>query len=156
MTKEEEKIIRRFQKKAPIRIFSLTRALGLEIYKHEFPDNISGCIEREDDGSYVIFTNEYHSLNRRRFTVAHELAHYLLHRGLIENGVVDDTLFRSNLSGSLEREANNYAAELLMPGHLILETIEEGIDSIKELADKFQVSEAAMSIRTGIPSFPER
>lgn len=155
MTKEEEKIIEVFQKKLPIRIFSLARALGLEIYKHEFPDNISGCIERQGAGSYIIFTNEDHHINRRRFTVAHELAHYLLHRDMIEDGIVDDTLYRSNLSGSLEREANSYAAQLLMPGHLILEAIEEGINSIKELADKFQVSAAAMSIRTGIPSFPE-
>lgn len=156
MTKEEEKIIRDFQKKPPVKMFSLARELGLEVYRCEFPDNISGCIEREEDSSYVIFTNEDHHINRRRFTVAHEIAHYLLHRDLIEEGVVDDTLFRSKLSGPLEREANSYAAQLLMPGHLILEAIEEGIDSIKELADKFHVSEAAMSIRTGIPSFPEK
>ena len=156
MTREKEKIIRDFQKKPPVRIFSLARALGLEIYKHEFPNNISGCIEREEGGSYVIFTNENHHINRRRFTVAHEIAHYLLHRDMIEDGVVDDILYRSNLSGSLEKEANSYAAQLLMPRHLILEAIKEGIDSIKELADKFRVSEAAMSIRTGIPSFPEK
>lgn len=154
-TKEEiEEIIQSFQEEAPIKVFDLARALGLEVYRtSKLPKDVSGCIHKEENGSYVIFTNKNHHINRRRFTAAHEIAHYILHRDLIEDGmIVDDTLYRSRLSGPLEKEANRYAARLLMPRHLILKVIREGVDSIAELADKFRVSEAAMSIRTGIPS----
>ena len=151
-TEEIEETIRKFQKKAPVRIFTLARELGLELYTtDEFPKDISGRIDREEDGTYVIFTNEDHHLNRRRFTVAHEIAHYVLHRDLIEGGIVDDTLYRSKLSSPLERQANLYAANLLMPEHLIRKAMKSGINSIEELAEKFRVSVSAMSIRLGVP-----
>ena len=151
-TEKIEEIIQSFQEEAPVKIFDLARALGLEVYRtDELPEDVSGCIDRQEDDSYVIFTNKKHHINRRRFTAAHEVAHYVLHRNLIEDGIVDDTLYRSKLSGPLEREANIYAAELLMPRHLILKAIEDGAKSTEELAKKFRVSEAAMSIRIGIP-----
>jgi Zn-dependent peptidase ImmA (M78 family) len=34
-----------------------------------------------------------HHPNRQRFTLAHEIAHYVLHRDLVENGIVDDTMY---------------------------------------------------------------
>lgn len=151
-TEKIEEIVQSFQEEAPVKIFDLARALGIEVYRtSKLPDDVSGCIQKEEDDSYVIFTNKGEPTNRRRFTAAHELAHYILHRDLIEDGIVDDTLYRSKLSGPLEREANVYAAALLMPRHLILKAIEDGAKSTEELAEKFRVSEAAMSIRIGIP-----
>ncbi len=152
MNREEiEKTIIEFKKKIPVRIYKLARELGLEVYKTtQLPEGFSGCIY-EEDGSYVILTNKKDHIHRRRFTVAHELAHFILHRDQIGDGIVDDGLYRSKLSGPLEREANAYAADILMPMEDIIKAIDDGANSVSELAEKFYVSEAAMSIRIGIP-----
>ena len=99
-----------------------------------------------------------HHRNRQRFTVAHELAHYLEHRPhIIGDGLTDDigVLFRSNQSGvsfNMEREANRIAAEILMPEKLLEAAIESGDYKTKrQLADYFGVSEEALSIRLGVP-----
>ena len=59
--------------------------------------------------------------------------------------------YRSRLSGLLDRQANAYAAQILMPTDQIIKAIKDGAKTTKELAKKFRVSEAAMSIRIGIP-----
>ena len=149
---EIDKIIQKHQKNPPVKIFNLARALGIKVFKaHDWENDVSGLIKRKWDGSYVIMTNAKHSIVRRRFTVAHEIAHFALHRDLIGDGIADDALYRSSLGGSIERQANNYAANLLMPWHLINSEFEKGANSIEELAERFRVSKAAMSIRLGIP-----
>lgn len=149
---EIEKIVQKYQKKPPIRVFDLARALGIKVFKaHDWENDVSGLIKKKWDGNYVIMTNAKHPTVRRRFTVAHEIAHFALHRDLVGDGIADDALYRSGLGGSIERQANNYAANLLMPWHLITSELEKGINSIEELAEKFKVSKTAMSIRLGIP-----
>jgi Zn-dependent peptidase ImmA (M78 family) len=81
---------------------------------------------------------------RKRFTVAHELAHYLLHRHLFAAELVDDALYRSGLSTPIEAQAKAFAAELLMPWHLLMPVIDK---PTSELAKIFEVSEQAMKIR---------
>ena len=58
---------------------------------------------------------------------------------------VDDTLYRSQLSSRIEAQANNLAADLLMPWHLLVPVVEK--KGIPELASMFEVSEQAMEIR---------
>lgn len=149
---EIDKLVQEYQESAPVKVFSLARAMKIDLRKSSgLGDQISGLIRKNSDSSYTIVTNATHSTARRRFTVAHEIAHYALHRDLIGDGVTDDVLYRSGLSGQEERQANNYAANLLMPWHLIIPELEKGINSIGELAEKFKVSKTAMSIRLGIP-----
>src|SRR5262249_45759160 len=58
-------------------------------------------------------------LPRRRFTAAHELAHFLLHRGTMGRFRADtDATLREaddDVTERIEREANRFAGELLMP-----------------------------------------
>ena len=56
---------------------------------------------------------------RRRFTIAHEIAHFLLHRDKIGDQLSDDAMYRSSLSSDDERAANRLAADILMPMGLI-------------------------------------
>lgn len=149
-------IISRHQVQPPVQIAKMAREMDVEVYKSEgWPDHISGLIrtdpEHGGESGYAIYTNANHSKRRRRFTIAHELAHYILHRHLIGNGITDDALYRSRLGGSIEREANRFAAKLLMPWNLVTESIEQGIDTVDGLAEKFDVSRSAMSIRLEVP-----
>ena len=143
------------QQSFPIETVPLAEDLGIEVYRvGGWKDDLSGMIKKEGEGkknSYAIYTNKNHPATRRRFTIAHEIAHYLLHKELIGDGIVDDALYRSGLPGKIETEANELAAEILMPWRLIYRAMKEGHNTIPELAEIFQVSKSAMSIRLGVP-----
>jgi Zn-dependent peptidase ImmA (M78 family) len=128
----------------------ISDALGLSVDMHAvFANGESGRIFR--DGSapsgYRIETNGAHSLNRQRFTLAHEIAHFLLHRNQIGDGIVDNALYCSRLGNHMETEANRLVAELLMPAHLMRILWRSGIRSLAQLCNTFEVSEAALRIR---------
>lgn len=140
----------------PVNIEGLIEDLGVElIRKGDLHPRISGQIERLSDGKYRITANKEDTYYRRRFTMAHELAHYLLHRDLIGEGVDDTTAYRSTDLGRFhnarigpehEAEANRLAAQLLMPAAKVREIYRE-LSDVAEVAKKFQVSKEAMGYR---------
>ncbi|MFD0388681.1 ImmA/IrrE family metallo-endopeptidase [Tistrella bauzanensis] len=149
--------VRVFQTEAPVPVVALARRLGLKVYDEETNAAISGRLVRDTarggPSGYAVYVNGAHHRNRKRFTLAHEIAHFLLHRHLLEAGIVeDDALYRSHLSNAIESEANRMAAEILMPWHLIDQAIDQGITAPADLASLFQVSETAMRIRLGLPT----
>jgi hypothetical protein len=81
---------------------------------------------------------------RLRFTIAHEIGHFLLHEG---HAVAERGGAAGGATARLEREADQFAAELLMPEHLVRQAVlEDGADA-RRLADRFEVSAQAMSVR---------
>jgi hypothetical protein len=149
LDKQIHALIRRLQGAAPVNIVGIAKVLGLEVYEsNELPEGIAGKIFRDrkhgGQGEYSIVVRGADNFARKRFTVSHEIAHYLLHRHLFAEGLVDDVMYRSQLSTKQEIEANTLAADLLMPWHLLRPVINRPID---ELAQMFQVSKQAMNIR---------
>ena len=145
-------IIRKHQKSAPVQTIPIAEALGLSCYRvSSWPDTTSGMIVRDEerggDSGFAIYVNAKHSEVRRRFTIAHEIAHYVLHRDLIGNGITEDALYRSGLSDAVEQEANGLAAEILMPRHLVRAWFDKGLRDPVELASMFEVSQQAMEFR---------
>lgn len=144
----------------PTPIESIAEKLGIIIQKEDFDGDLSGILFRDPDG-VIIGVNSLHSNPRRRFTIAHEIGHYILHKG---DPVHIDRGFRVNFRDSKssmaidfeEIEANAFAAALLMPEKKVIETVKkkfkEGIDledntELKKIADEFEVSQQAMLIR---------
>lgn len=148
----------------PVDVRGAATDLGFSISNvAELEDDVSGMfVARGDNG--VIGVNRKHPRVRQRFTIAHELGHALLHRGRMELFV--DTgygvAFRDSRSSTgeikMEREANAFAAALLMPESMVRKEIgelswEHGIDygggkgTLKEMAQRFKVSQEAMSFR---------
>lgn len=157
---DELEIVSRYIASAPVRVAELAEALGLEIVKAPLSPNISGLIEPSETAraKFKIKVNKFERPERQRFTAAHEIAHYLLHRDYIKNGIVDSALYRSNLSSAKEVQANKLAADILMPADLVRkELIELGgkRDEIaaEALARKFKVSVPAMKVRLGINEY---
>lgn len=151
-------IIQAHQDGAPIRLSAIANALGVKVVATTLPSGISGEIRPDPDnaGQFVIKVNRNDSARRQRFTVAHEIGHYLLHSDQIGDGITDDVLYRSEMSDRREAQANRIAADLLMPQHLVDDWLDRArtlkVDNVVGfLADKFNVSEAAMKIRLGIP-----
>src|SRR5690606_683483 len=119
--------------------------------------NISGMLV-DRNGSSIIGVNASHHPNRRRFSIAHELGHALLHDDVSRQFVDSYTVAFRNAASSLgidrhEVEANAFAAELLMPRNEIANYLQEHtLDAHDErqldrMASRFGVSIQALSIR---------
>ena len=145
INKEDIKIIKDNQKSCPVRITAITEEYGIDVYNLSMSSNISGAIIKEGD-KYVIYVNDKHPKNRQRFTIAHEIAHYILHKEKIGDNLTDNAMYRSKLSNVFERQANILAYEILMPVNFVMQFIEEN-KSVSEMASLFKVSEGAMRIR---------
>jgi Zn-dependent peptidase ImmA (M78 family) len=119
----------------------------------------SGFLLR-DEQRVIIGVNSRNAPKRQRFTIAHELGHWLLHKGkplIVDQSVMinkrDDV--SSQATDLEEIEANQFAAELLMPQRFIADAashhLETGIASREELiaalARDFDVSNDAMGWR---------
>ncbi|MCY4357006.1 MAG: ImmA/IrrE family metallo-endopeptidase [Gammaproteobacteria bacterium] len=146
----------------PVPVEKIAKALGANLRFSPLDDELSGMIYIKDCKP-IIGINALHHPNRRRFTIAHECGHLILHRALIKKEVHVDKAFpmlmRDSISSSgvnnMEIEANHFAAELLMPESLLIFAIggktfdidDEGV--VTAFAKNFQVSTAAMRFRLG-------
>ena len=130
----------------PLNIRQVAEYLGLEVVEEPMDDDISGFLEIRS-GRWVVGINSFHHVNRKRFTIAHEIAHFLLH----SDGQTEfrDRTFarRTNDPNHMEREADQFAAELLMPADSVRQKIASGITSLSALATQFGVSALAMKYR---------
>lgn len=150
-------LIEKYSSKMPIPVYDIMRELGLKLGFEAMDDNISGWIERTGDG-YSVAVNVNHPNVRQRFTAAHELGHYIYHRDLLGDGVGDTRAYRaegsdrpnSSVLPIHERQANSFAANLLMPRKAITLLREQGITDAEKMAERFEVSKQAMCIRLGI------
>jgi len=137
-------------------VVAIAGDLGINVWQmSSLPPNISGKIFRDQlnggKSGFSIAVNARDVFVRQRFTVAHEIAHFILHRRLLEQGdLVDDAMYRSGLSTKEETAANRLAADILMPLLLIRGLMAGGISTPESLANKLQVSLPAMRIRLGL------
>ncbi|MBL8824600.1 MAG: ImmA/IrrE family metallo-endopeptidase [Planctomycetia bacterium] len=145
---------------APIDVSAIAKAMGVEVQETPAEDDLSGFLYRDRKRKLaVIGVNADHHPNRRNFTTAHELGHYLLHD--FDDVHVDrhfKVWLRSEASSQgtdiEEKEANLFAAELLMPADFLAHDVEEigtidllDEEVLKELASKYGVSTQAMTFR---------
>jgi Zn-dependent peptidase ImmA (M78 family) len=155
------------QRTIPVPLTALAEALGVTVVRTVFTDlTISGLIILQN-GRATIHVNPQEPLVRQRFTAAHELGHYWLHLRAqhAEGGFVDTKMTieavddpvddlaepaiafrRQNSTGPHERDANRFAAALLMPAPLVRATYNAPAD-LPRLAEWFGVSLGSLAIR---------
>lgn len=156
--REALEITKRYWNDVPVRVFDLARELDLGPRAENLPDEISGMIRRAGDKWEVVF-NARHAKVRQRFTVAHEIGHFIYHRDLLAMGVSDTLAYRAdvnelpneNIKREQEWQANNFAANLLVPNHWLRAAQASGLTDVKELARQFEVSETVMRIKLRMP-----
>jgi hypothetical protein len=152
---DQGSVIRRYQHQAPVDVVGMASALGVNVWEDALDPGISGKLIPDQinggQSGYSIVVNAPEAYVRKRFTVAHELAHFLLHRNAAGAGISDDVYYRSGLSGGMETQANQLAAEILMPFSLINSLFNTGMRDVEGLASALHVSIPAMKIRLGIP-----
>jgi Zn-dependent peptidase ImmA (M78 family) len=146
--------------KVPVPIEVVAQRLDLKTEAAALGDNVSGMLVVENDRGAIGY-NSSHARVRQRFTVAHEIAHFILHlkknrrsQLFIDPFVIfrrDDNSATGN--DKQEVEANRFGAALLMPATLVLKEIKKhGLDLDDEdalgfLAKRFRVSTVAMTYR---------
>ena len=148
--REQMAVIAAHQKARPVLTVPIAKALGLRVYRlASLPTNVAAILRPDPEtGSHGIYVNANQPEEERRFTIAHEIGHHVLHSNLIGPGIVEDVLLRSErLSTTVEAQANQFAANLLMPRHLLEQARGEGIVTITDLAREFRVTRDAMSVR---------
>lgn len=140
----------------PVAVEKIALAQGAQITYETFDGQVSGMLIRDED-RVIIGVNSTHAPVRQRFTIAHEIGHLVMHKG---RPVFIDRLVRINerdgSSDKDERQANAFAAELLMPRTFVTAEIERIFGKrsqtmpeqlVDDLAAKFNVSSAAMGYR---------
>jgi Zn-dependent peptidase ImmA (M78 family) len=145
-------IITRHQVEPPVDVKAIAENLGIGVWEGSLPNNISGKLipDAINGGSarFSIIVNGSEGFTRKRFTIAHEIAHFILHRRQIEAGIIDNALYRSGLSNVQEYQANKLAADILMPRHLVSRVWSQNRNhDLEVIANFFMVSPAAMKIR---------
>lgn len=155
---DQWEILNETRNSVPVPIMSLPAQLGVKLNKAFLSQGISGMLEKQGS-SFLVTVNATDPDTRQRFTLAHELGHYMLHRHLVGDGLDDDRAYRSTDVGKYhntligpkeETEANKFAANLLMPRAAIDREWEKPDATISHMANLFGVSEHAMSIRLGV------
>lgn len=133
-----------------IDVTSLAKNLGCKVKEVVFDNNkIAGTLEINDDDS-TIYVNREDSEERKRFTIAHEIAHFILHKNDGSRSYVDYRqpleYYKDPIDLKKEVQANMLAAALLMPVELVEKEWKINPD-IDDLAQVFHVSRRAVTIR---------
>lgn len=144
-------------------IKDIVKAEGLNIIPYNLGPGVSGTLVIENERGYIGYSPS-ESKQRQRFTIAHELGHFLLHTKLhnsrqifIDSSFIVKYRSAKNYSDyewRQEQEANAFAAAVLMPEKFItaelskpaVQKLDEG-ELIEFLAKKFEVSIPAMTFR---------
>jgi Zn-dependent peptidase ImmA (M78 family) len=151
-----DRLLRKYTvRKPPVPVEVIAKKEGLDVVFHDMEDQVSGLLITNADKP-VIAVNVKHHPNRQRFTIAHELGHFVLHQSK-PTVFVDEYLVhyraRSEKPDPREMEANVFAAGLLMPRKLVeRDILMKGGDlldeaTIRKFAQRFGVSAQALAIR---------
>lgn len=127
----------------PVRI---ARLLGISVVDAHLGSDIAGAIVKEGGRDPVILLNESDHPNRKRFTAAHEIGHFVRHKeDAFEYVDRRDTLSTTGTDAD-EIFANAFAANLLMPEQDVRRLFREDLSDL-EMAARFGVSREAVGFR---------
>jgi Zn-dependent peptidase ImmA (M78 family) len=145
-------------------VVELAIDLGLKVFEDDLLPYERGYLERlpslGSQSGWVVRINKRDKPDTQKFTVAHELGHFVLHGARLEGLDMLDGRMNRNTEGSsdpfsyledrdrtMESEANAFAASLLMPKNLFGPAFERFNGEIGSLSRLFAVSESAVSRR---------
>lgn len=132
-----------WDQRLPVDPAALANRVGLHVTPLAATAPYSGWF---DEARQTIEYKHSEARVRQRFTIAHELGHFALGHGTRPRDT--PAVFSSRVSDPLEREANQFAAELLMPEGAVKQIVQSGqFSSLDEVAAVFDVSKVAMSYR---------
>jgi Zn-dependent peptidase ImmA (M78 family) len=132
----------------PVDPVSIARRVGLRVVDAPMDEDTMGALIKQPHQDPTIMINQSDGENRRRFTCAHELGHFVRRSEEAEEYATVDLRSGLSAAGSDPEEiyANEFAAGLLMPADSIKTYRETGLSDL-EMAIRFKVSRGAMQHR---------
>lgn len=131
-------------------IEALARVLGLDVI-HGGLENVDAWLLRRGDGTGVIRVSDIIiNPNRRRFSIAHEIGHWILHEGKNQGYLCTAKDLSDYIKSPEETEANWFAATLLMPRYLVSGAIkgkDPSFATIEHITREFSTSRIAAARR---------
>jgi Zn-dependent peptidase ImmA (M78 family) len=145
-TQEAERVLaEHWDDTIPVDPARIAQALGVRVVDAFLDPDVSGAIERRGGKEPSIYLNVSDPANRKRFTCAHEIGHFIKRSD--ETGEFEYIDYRDSLASTgqvaEERYANSFAAALLMPERHVRRFHDQGRDAT-EMARRFGVSKDAM------------
>lgn len=138
----------------PINPFEIAEMLEITVQaKPVDKPGVSGMLVRYGNDFGIFYATDIPNRGFQRFSVAHEIGHYMLDGHidhLFSNGSTHESRGGFVSYNSYEREADHFAAGLLMPDPMFSNEISkhpDGMCAIKSLAKKCEVSLTASAIR---------
>lgn len=126
-------------------IEDIARARGVAEVQAIPINGAQGRIIFDGTEAIISYDNGINHEGKRRFVIAHELGHYELHRDRLDRIHTDNeqTLNEWYAKGDHEKEANEFASELLMPSKHFIDLVKGkyfNFGLIKNIAENLQVS----------------
>lgn len=147
----------------PTPIVEICNKIGIKVFEVSLPPDVSGLIMTQDekfenyDSNKIIAANISDSASRKRFTIAHELAHYVLHKEANKPLYAHRDII-NQVDNKNEQEANSFASIILMPEDLVRKSIKRlqsnndpytvtSSEMIDQIAKEYSVSRSAAQVR---------
>ena len=133
----------------PVDVREIAENRGIFI-KDVVADSFEGCAIKVDQKAGILINSRYAYEQRKRFTIAHELGHIVLPYHLNQKYTcVSEDMIKYQVKDE-EAEANQFAAELLMPSFNMEDdcsSLDVNMKTVEQLADKYNVSKSVAALR---------
>lgn len=147
-------------KETPTQIANILNKVGFKIYSLEMDETLSGRIGIANEFKEILGSKKILQINSKdnrghqRFTMAHELGHYIFDYDGHNRYANAYSLAEDDVNSPGEIRVNRFAVALLMPKNIFVDKYTArktlGLDEVsicKSLAEEFEVSETAVSKR---------
>lgn len=131
-----------------IDIENLISKMNIRLVTTELEEGILGASKVEGLKRLIVISSRVYNEEQKRFTLAHELGHILIHRGTHYFSKEEFTTIST--SKQKEDEADRFAVELLLPSKIIRNIIRKddiNFELIKQIAQKYKTSLTCTAIR---------
>ncbi|MDD9863257.1 MAG: ImmA/IrrE family metallo-endopeptidase [Gammaproteobacteria bacterium] len=152
--REAEKVIKdQGISKLPVNPIDLARSIGIEVKSRGYTHGVSGMLLRQGEQYGIFYSTHINNVGFHHFSVAHELGHYFLPghiAAVLDGGNIHRSRAGFISDNRYEREADHFAANILMPALLFtsaMKKVGDGFIAVKALADLCQTSLTATAIR---------
>ena len=141
--------------KVPVDVVKIAKLNSIKVYEGNLDKNVSGAIRYNKEKNYFeILVNKNDTRQRKRFTIAHEIGHFFLHKEILMSDEIHiDIMYRmpneDEEQKRREKDVDYFAGALLMNKTLLTKMYNEN-NTITELAEIFDVSVSAMTVRLDI------